>query len=109
MGATATLNARLPETLKRHGTQVLERNGVSTTEAVRRLYEYLEREQDVPAWMRADGQEARAAKRDALRGFVGSVRALPDRSPDDPRSGDELMRDYRDHLVERHCFTGVRE
>ena len=35
MASSAVLNIRLPEDLKRHGNQVLERNGISTSEAVR--------------------------------------------------------------------------
>lgn len=49
MPQQATLNIRLPETLKQHGCEVLERRGVSTSDAVRRLFEYLEHEQDLPS------------------------------------------------------------
>ena len=49
MAQVATLNIRLPETLKQHGYEVLRKSGVSTSDAVRQLFEYLEREQKLPA------------------------------------------------------------
>lgn len=43
MSATATLNIRLPEELKEHGMQVLARQHISVSEAVRQLFCELER------------------------------------------------------------------
>ena len=48
MAQLATLNIRLPETLKQHGYEVLRKAGVSPSDAVRQLFEYLEREQKLP-------------------------------------------------------------
>ena len=48
MDAIATINVRMPESLKGHGTQVLERNGISPSELVRSTYRFLEREQRIP-------------------------------------------------------------
>lgn len=78
MASSAVLNIRLPEDLKRHGNQVLERNGISTSEAVRKLYEYLESEQDIPEFMN-DCANARQYdnRRRALRTVVGSLQ-VPD-------------------------------
>lgn len=75
MASSAVLNIRLPEELKRHGNQVLERNGISISEAVRRLYEYLEREQDIPEFMSecANAQEFEN-RRKALRSIVGTLK-----------------------------------
>lgn len=74
MASSAVLNIRLPEELKRHGNQVLERNGISTSEAVRRLYEYLESEQDIPEFMNdcANTKEFEKRRR-ALRTIAGSL------------------------------------
>lgn len=71
MAATATLNVRLSESLKNHGTQVLDRAGVSTTQAVRSLFEYMEREQSLPDYMRAAPCAGIDERRGALRDFAG--------------------------------------
>ena len=77
----ATLNVRMPEDLKRSGDRVLEREGVSVSEAVRRLYRYLEDEQTVPEWLR-DGEGGNEdifeRRRRALCQLVGSVELPPD-------------------------------
>ena len=79
MGVTATLNVRIPESLKAHGSQVLERNSISTTQAVRGLFEYMEREQKVPACICAAPVEDRYEKRRAmLKSFAGCAAGLPD-------------------------------
>ena len=44
----ATINARMPDALKRGGTRVLNKNGVSPTQIIRRLYDYMEREGRIP-------------------------------------------------------------
>ena len=44
----AMLNVRLDPTLKQHGIKVLEREGVSVTETVRRLFLYLDEHQTLP-------------------------------------------------------------
>jgi antitoxin component of RelBE/YafQ-DinJ toxin-antitoxin module len=66
MMQAATINVRLPYDLKQSGDKVLERAGVSTSVLIRDLYRYLEREQDVPAFVAQtdeDGQNARVQKR----------------------------------------------
>ncbi len=100
MAVAGTINARLDASLKRRGGQVLDRCGVSTTEAIRRLYEYLDREQAVPEWMRdVDGDAAEIErKRRKLRSLAGCV-ALP--------ADCDARADYREHLLEKHA-PGVR-
>lgn len=71
MAATATLNVRLSESLKNHGMQVLDRAGVSTTQAVRSLFEYMEREQSLPDYMQAAPCADTDERRAALRDFAG--------------------------------------
>lgn len=99
MAATGTINARLEEPLKRHGMQVLDRQGISTSEAVRRLFEYLEREQTVPDWMRAEADGAREIdeRRARLRSLVGCV-SLP--------AGYDAREDYRASIAQRHAPEG---
>lgn len=62
MSATATLNIRLPEELKEHGMQVLARQHISVSEAVRQLFCELERSQQVPEFL------ADASPRDDIQG-----------------------------------------
>lgn len=50
MASDAVLNIRLPKELKKHGNQVLEQNGKSVSQVVRDLYEYMESQQDLPAF-----------------------------------------------------------
>ena len=74
MAATATLNVRLPEDLKRHGGQVLERNGVSVSDAVRALYEHLTASQALPDFMEgAEGDSIYDRRRKLARSMVGIV------------------------------------
>ncbi|WP_139652116.1 type II toxin-antitoxin system RelB/DinJ family antitoxin [Raoultibacter phocaeensis] len=77
----ATLNVRMPEDLKRNGDRVLEREGVSVSDAVRGLYRYLEDEQKVPEWL-IEGTESKddvfERRRRALRQLVGIVSLPPD-------------------------------
>lgn len=72
----ATLNVRMPEELKRSGDRVLEREGVSVSDAVRGLYRYLEDEQKVPEWL-IEGTESKddvfERRRRTLRQLVGIV------------------------------------
>ncbi len=97
MAATATLNIRLPEDLKRHGGQVLEKSGVSTSDVVRGLYEYMAREQKLPEFI-APAQSGIEEKRRALRCLVGAVQ-LPE--------GFDAQAEYRAHLIEKSA-PGVR-
>lgn len=100
MGATETINVRLPEDLKRQGGRVLEQNGVSISQAVRKLFEYLEREQAVPSWMGDTGyaSDAIEARRTKLRSLAGAAAVEPDT---DSRAI------YREHLLQKHG-EGVR-
>ena len=101
MAVAGTINARLPEDLKRHGAQVLDREGVSVTQAIRSLFEYLEREQTVPEWMQAEGKSAAeiARKRKKLRSLVGIAEITEDF---DGRAA------YRQHVIDK-CAPGVRQ
>ena len=78
MAATATLNVRLPDDLKRRGGQVLARHGISVSDAVRSLYEYLERHQGVPDFM-DDGAAGTIyeRRRELARSLVGVVDLPP--------------------------------
>lgn len=78
MAVTGTLNVRLDESLKRQGCYVLERNGMSTSEIVRNLFELLVRTQEVPESLRSDEEKGTEAlrKHKAILGFVEDVRSL---------------------------------
>jgi len=70
----ATLNVRMPEDLKRNGDRVLERNGVSVTEAIRALYTYLDREQALPPFMATPEDlisDKVRRRREMLLGIIG--------------------------------------
>lgn len=100
MGVTETINVRLPEDLKRQGGRVLEQNGVSISQAVRKMFEYLEYEQAVPDWMvdTASASDAIEARRTKLRALAGIAVVDPDT---DSRAV------YREHLLQKHS-AGVR-
>ncbi|MCL1797872.1 MAG: hypothetical protein FWG24_06155 [Eggerthellaceae bacterium] len=63
--SNATLNVRMPEELKFGGDAVLEREGISVSNAVRGLYEYLKTNQDIPDFIR--NNEDKEAKRELTR------------------------------------------
>lgn len=80
MGTTATINARIPESLKEHGSQILERDGVSPTELIRSVYRYMEKEQRIPECLdvsAAGGTDAFEKRRAIARSLRGTVR-VPD-------------------------------
>ncbi|MBR2790464.1 MAG: type II toxin-antitoxin system RelB/DinJ family antitoxin [Eggerthellaceae bacterium] len=83
MAQQGTLNIRLSESLKRHGCEVLDRQGISTSEAVRALFEYLEREQALPEQLFSPPQPAADPRRALLRSMVGVL--SPDYSLADAR------------------------
>ena len=74
MAATATLNVRLPADLKKHGGQVLDRHGISVSDAVRSRYEFLEQKQQVPSFMAAaEGESVYERRRKLARSMTGIV------------------------------------
>ncbi|WP_165046325.1 hypothetical protein [Adlercreutzia sp. ZJ138] len=93
MAVSGTLNVRIDDALKERGNRVFARRGISTTAAVRKLYEYADREQDVPDWMIDQAQDVRAIKRRQLRELVGSI---------DVPSTYDARADYRAHLDEKY-------
>ena len=76
MAREATINARLDESLKRGGSAVLERNGVSPTQLIRSLYRYLEQEQRIPECLDIQAEDARSQaqrKREIARSVAGCI------------------------------------
>lgn len=73
MAVSGTLNVRIDDALKERGNRVFARCGISTTTAVRKLYEYADREQDVPEWMIDREDDVREKKRRLLRELVGII------------------------------------
>ncbi len=92
MAATATLNVRIDEALKERGNQVFARHGISTTTAVRRLYEYADHEQKVPEWM-VDQKGVCAQRRRLLRELVGVI---------DVPGDYDAKADYQTHLDDKY-------
>ena len=73
MTRSSTLNVRFPgelSNLKERGDNVLSRAGVSTTQAIRRLYQHLDETQEVPSWMLEPADKS-AQRRDLMRQLVG--------------------------------------
>lgn len=71
----ATINARMPEQLKRRGAQVLDANGVSPTQLIRGLYAYMDREQRIPECLGfGGGKDEEAGNRlKAARSIAGTI------------------------------------
>lgn len=87
MASDAVLNIRLPKDLKLHGNQVLERNGLSVTQVVRNLYEYMEREQAVPHELEAGSSDALyQQRRMLLRKVAGSSTCAQSQNTKDIRA-----------------------
>ena len=78
MAKDATLNIRLEPTLKQHGAEVLQREGLTVTEAVRALYLYLEANQKFPDELRNanhDQQSRADRRRELMHSMVGILPA----------------------------------
>lgn len=76
MSSGATLNVRFSGSAadaKRRGDAVLAREGISTSEAIRRLYAYLDETQAVPSWMKSDRDDAYERRRLAMREFLKDI------------------------------------
>ena len=80
----ATLNVRMNGALKERGERVLRENGISTSAAVRALWQELATTRTLPSFLQkeAQGDAAKAAKKlalDSLAGIAqGSLSALSD-------------------------------
>lgn len=98
MASNAVLNIRLPEELKKHGNQVLERNGKSISQVVRDLYEYMASEQELPPFARRDCKHAKFEDRRKLLKNIGSEIEIPE--------GFDLEEAKRDRIMEKY---GERE
>lgn len=109
MAAMATLNVRLPLALKERGMQVLDREGVSVSAAVRRLFLEMERTQKLPDFIAEEGRLAEIQqKRVRLRMLVAMTPSSPPGDGAERDSSQESYREaYRKHLEEKHR-PGVR-
>jgi antitoxin component of RelBE/YafQ-DinJ toxin-antitoxin module len=100
-GATATINVRLPEHLKKSGDKVLARKGVSISELVRELYQCLVEKQDLPELRSSPSAnrevERIAKKHELLNSLVGIL--PPDLDFDTARN----------ERLQRHLQAGVIE
>lgn len=69
----ATLNVRMGATLKERGDKVLKEHGISTSAAVRALWQELARTRELPAFLaeQAEQLEAKRAKLAALESLSG--------------------------------------
>ncbi|MEA5019406.1 MAG: type II toxin-antitoxin system RelB/DinJ family antitoxin [Gordonibacter sp.] len=69
----ATLNIRIEQTLKERGDKVLRDHGVSTSAAVRALWEQLAASRELPVFLQESlrEQDGRAKKKVALRALAG--------------------------------------
>ena len=100
MAQEATINARLDESLKRSGTAVLERNGVSPTQLIRSLYRYLEKEQRIPECLDVQAEDERSRmqrKREVARSIAGCI-TLPDGFDAKQARSDRIAQKYGDLL-----------
>ena len=80
-----TLNVRMNAPLKERGDKVLRENGISTSAAVRALWQELATTRELPEFLKEATQEAssRRAKKAALDALTGVAQgALSDMSDD---------------------------
>lgn len=91
-----TLNISLDETLEQHGAEVLERENISTSEAVEALFQYMEEHQKFPEDLRdvLSRKDPFQEKRELMHSLVGIL--PPDISLEDAR---------RERLAARGCLT----
>lgn len=69
----ATLNIRIDDALKERGDKVLREHGVSTSAAVRALWEQLAASKELPDFLREklDAQDGREKRKAALKALAG--------------------------------------
>lgn len=94
MAANAVLNIRLPEDLKRHGNQVLDKNNVSISQVVRDLYKYMETEQDIPSFAKPNEDSDKFERRRRLLETLDKSPNIPDDLDLKRIKGDRLMKKY---------------
>lgn len=96
MGHTATLNIRIPEPLKHSGSEVLAHAGVSVSDAVRSMFEYMAKEQAVPDFIDNGDSDRSERRRALLRDMTGCAPASDGLSLDEYREArlDEKYREY---------------
>ncbi len=74
----ATINVRMDSALKERAGAVLESHGISTTQAITRLWEEMAQSRAVPDFISGVDKSARAAevqrKLDVLKGMAGCVK-----------------------------------
>ena len=89
------MNIRLDETLKQRGAEVLEREGISVSDAVRALYQYMEKHQKFPDELRdaPSRSDQFQQKRELMHSLVG---ILP--------PGISLAEARRERLAARGCL-----
>ena len=96
----ATINVRIHSSLKTGAEEVLEREGLSVSDAIRRLYSYLETKQTVPEFLRDSNEnssrEVIEKKRAVLKTLVG---VLPH---------PVFLEQGRDERLERQLHAGVQ-
>ena len=100
MSNEATINARMPDALKRGGGRVLDENGMSPTQIIRRLYGYMEREGRIPECLEDDAADERSVfdrRRELARSVAGTI-TLPDGLDARKLRAERLDRKYGDLL-----------
>jgi len=92
MANTVMLNTRIDKSLKDRGVAVLEAHGVSTTDFIRRSFEYLEEHQELPDFLNAGDSDKYTSRRAMLRSLGSSSRSLSkrNRSPQSQSTYDPL-------------------
>ena len=98
----ATINVRINAALKERGDKILRDYGLSTSEVVRLLWDFLAQEHRLPAFLQevlaTKKNDDRERKRKALDGFVGiaaSGATLTDEEIDELHL-QSMMDDYRE-------------
>lgn len=94
MPATATINVRLPQDLKDHGMQVLDKAGMSITDFVKKSFEYMEREQEIPQAIASEEEEDIYEKRRRILREVARTISVP--------KGYDPKADYHAYLDEKY-------
>ena len=100
MGNNSTINIRIDAVLKERGDEVLKQNGVSTTEAIRLLWEELAQTHELPKFIRARQEEKLNAETQrkiaALKRLTGLARPSADSEEDLPEYKELRDRMYAD-------------
>ena len=104
MAATVQLNTRIDPVLKARGDAVFAREGLTSSEVVRKVWEYAANNQQVPEWLLERRDDEREARLQAIEEGAGMIRRMAEEMSihlsDEPIDYKALRDEMYDEMLE---------